>query len=68
MLQFAALTIKHPAFPGKIVSMSIGVSTMIPHMGIVPEIIVTDADEAMYDSKESGWDRITNKNHESYGK
>jgi len=42
----------------KFVSISIGVATLTPHQGMDPESLITAADQALYQAKEEGRDRV----------
>lgn len=54
-----SLGLPHPAFPGKTVTLSMGIATMIPTRDKDQEKIIAAADEALYKSKEKGRNRIT---------
>ncbi|WED24247.1 GGDEF domain-containing protein [Vibrio sp. JC009] len=56
------LAIPHPAYRGKPVTISVGVSTIIPSQELSPDSIVSLADKALYESKNKGKNRITVKN------
>lgn len=53
------LQMGHPAFPGKSVTLSMGVATVIPSLESTAEELLEQADKALYRSKEEGRDRIT---------
>jgi two-component system chemotaxis family response regulator WspR len=54
-----ALKIEHAKSKvSDIVSVSLGVSTTVPHLGSKPETLITAADQALYKAKEDGRDRI----------
>ena len=58
------LTIKNQAIPhskspiAKIVSLSLGVSTLIPRLETPPETLIATADKALYQAKQQGRDRV----------
>ncbi|MCP4113667.1 MAG: diguanylate cyclase [Desulfobacteraceae bacterium] len=59
----AGLKIPHETSSVKdIVSVSLGISTMVPNQDSNSKIIIAFADEALYESKKNGRDRITIKN------
>ncbi|MGB5446509.1 MAG: diguanylate cyclase [Psychromonas sp.] len=57
------LAISHPAYRGKLVTLSLGVSSIIPVKELRPNFIISLADKALYESKDNGRNRITIKNH-----
>ena len=54
-----SLKIPHPAYPGQFVTVSLGVSSMIPSTEKKSEMLIESADIALYKSKENGRNRIT---------
>ena len=54
-----ALRIEHTKSKvSDIVSVSLGVSTAVPHLGSEPETLIAAADQALYKAKEDGRDRV----------
>ncbi|MDC7220295.1 MAG: diguanylate cyclase [Spirochaetales bacterium] len=49
----------HPAFDNKNLTLSFGISTLVPRLDDSPQLLIQKADEALYRSKNSGRDRIT---------
>jgi diguanylate cyclase len=54
-----SLSIPHPAYPGKYVTISLGISTMRPDLSNNQEMLIALADKALYKSKNEGRNRIT---------
>ena len=54
----AALAMDNPAAPGGLVTMSLGVSTMVPSPDGAPELLVAQADKALYQAKSGGRNRV----------
>jgi diguanylate cyclase (GGDEF)-like protein len=54
-----ALNIPHPAFTDRLVTLSIGVATVVPKYGDHPETLIAKADKALYKSKKNGRNQIT---------
>jgi PleD family two-component response regulator len=53
------LQLPHEKSPvGNLVTLSLGVSTIIPDFGYSPEMLLAAADKALYQAKSSGRDRI----------
>ena len=50
--------IPHEASATKFVTVSIGCAAMIPYTGDSPQMLVRNADAALYQAKESGRDRV----------
>lgn len=61
MIDIESLQIKHPGYENKLLTLSIGVSTLIPTQDLAPELIVSLAYSALYISKNDGRNRITIK-------
>lgn len=53
------LAIEHKAVTRKIVIVSIGVASLVPVRGATANLLVQQADEALYLSKANGRDRVT---------
>lgn len=58
-LAVEALAIEHAASEKGIVSISLGVSSILPSIGGDPSILVKNADLALYESKNNGRDRVS---------
>ena len=52
------LSMAHPGSPEGLVSISIGVSSRTPSQDDLPDMLVCRADEAMYEAKQSGRNRV----------
>lgn len=50
--------VPHPDNDGGVVTVSIGVATMLPKAGDEPSALVEAADAAVYQAKESGRNRV----------
>lgn len=57
-----SLKLPHLGIPGQQVTISLGVSTIIPSSAVKPELLIEQADKALYISKETGRNRITYHN------
>ncbi|MBN1500542.1 MAG: GGDEF domain-containing protein [Spirochaetes bacterium] len=60
------IKILHPAFDEKIVTISIGVSTVVPDQSLAPEVLISLADEALYKSKKAGRNKISVLNYSDH--
>jgi len=60
-LMIESLAIEHSQTKKGIVSISLGVSTMIPQQNVVPTELVDRADKALYTSKNNGRDQVNFK-------
>ncbi|NDV21882.1 diguanylate cyclase [Desulfovibrio sp. JC022] len=58
------LKLTHKDSPHEIVTISLGVTTIIPENDTPPEILILQADEALYKSKENGRNRVEVFNNE----
>ena len=52
------LALPHPAAGGCLVTLSIGVASALPAEGGTPDALLAAADEALYDAKRAGRDRV----------
>ena len=46
--------------PGRVVTISLGVASMLPSMGVSPSSLIALADKAMYQAKKTGRNRVVN--------
>ena len=53
----AALAIAHDSVEGKRVTVSVGVATVLPELGVHPETLIASADQALYQAKHAGRNR-----------